>query len=286
MDGVLKNKVQFTKKLILILFASFVSAVGINVFFTQHKLISGGVGGIALIIQYLTQIPAGYFILLFNIPLLILSIKEIDMDFTILTIVGTLSQAVFLILTKDFYKYFMLKDMLLSCIYGGVVHGLALGIILSNHGSLGGIDIISIVLRKKYDVDIAKASFGFNLIIITSGAMFFGVETALYTLISVYLGAYVIDKVIKGFNRKKLMFIITEKEDEITSKIKKQLHRSATLLYGEGAYTKRQVKAIYCIVSLSQVPKLKHIIEEIDPTAFVSILDTSEVLGKGFKNGI
>lgn len=283
MELSLKNKMEFAKKLVLILSASFISAVGVNVFFTQHKLVSGGIGGIALIIQYLTQLPAGYFVILLNIPLLILSIKEIDMDFTILTIVGTVSHSIFLVLTKDFYMYFMLKDMLLSCIYGGVIHGIALGIIISNHGSLGGVDIISIILRKKYSIDIAKASFAFNLIIVTAGGIFFGIETALYTLISMYLGAYVIDKVIKGFNRKKLLFIITQKEEEITAKIKKELHRSATLLYGEGAYTKHPVKAIYCIVSLSQVPKLKQIIEAIDPSAFISILDTSEVLGKGFK---
>lgn len=279
-----KNKILILKRLFLIISSSLISAIGVNAFFVPHELLSGGVGGIALIIQYLTKIPAGYSIMFINIPLFIFSIKKIDKEFTILTIIGTFAQSMFLIITKNISDYFYVKDILLSCIYGGVLNGLAVGIIFSNHGSLGGADIISLYMRKKHDIDIGVMTFGINFIIITIGSVFFGLDIGLYTLISIYVVSFVIDKVINGFNRKKLLFIVSEKEEGITRKIKEELNRSSTMIFAEGAYTKHNIKIIYCVVPLAQVPKVKHIVDLIDPYALVSILDTSEVQGKGFKN--
>ena len=279
-----RNDLEIIKRLVIILLGSFISAIAVNMFFIPFKLLSGGIGGISLIIQYLSGIPAGYFIILLNIPLFILSIKEVDKQFTALTIFGTIAQSIFLILTKNVSNYFHLKDILLSGIYGGVLQGIAMGIIFSNHGSLAGADIISVIMRKKYDYDVGKINLVINLVIISIGSAFFGLEKGLYTLISMYIVSYVIDKAIKGFDRKKLLFIITEKEEEINERIKTELNRSSTLFYAEGYYTKQQIKVIYCVVSLTQVPKLKHIVNSIDPRAFVSILDASEVQGKGFKS--
>lgn len=279
-----RSQLMTIKRLALILLGSFISAIAVNMFFIPFKLLSGGIGGISLIIQYLSGIPAGYFIILLNIPLFILSIKEVDKQFTVLTIFGTVAQSIFLIITKNVSYYFHLKDILLSGIYGGVLQGAAMGIIFSNHGSLAGSDIISVIMRKKYDYDVGKINFIINLIIIAIGSAFFGLEKGLYTLMSMYIVSYTVDKFIKGFNRKKLLFIITEKEEEINERIKVDLNRSSTLFYAEGYYTKHKIKVIYCVVSLTQVPKLKHIVNKIDPRAFISILDASEVQGKGFKN--
>lgn len=280
-----KKRLLIQRTLAIIL-VCFVSAVAINVFITPHKLLSGGLSGISLTIQYFTKISAGYFILILNIPLLIISLKETDMEFTYLSLIGTVSQSVFLILTKDFSQYCYVKDIMLSCIYGGAIHGIALGLIFSNHGSLAGFDIISILMRRKYNLDIGMVSFGINLVIVSVGAVFFGIETGMYTLISIYISSFIMDKVIKGFDRKKLLFIITDKEELVTEKIKDELKRSSTLLYGEGSYSKEKKNVIYCVVSLVQVPKAKRIVESVDRYAFISILDTSEVVGKGFKRSI
>lgn len=277
------NQRLMIRRIIIILIASFISAVGVNVFIAPHRLLAGGVGGIALMIQYFTKISAGYSILMINIPLFILSAKEVDMKFTYLTLVGTISQSVFLILTKNISSYFMVKDLMLSCFYGGAIHGLALGLIFSNHGSLGGADIISVILKKKYDLDIANFYLGINLVIVSIGGLFFGAETALYTLISIYIGSILMDRVIRGFNRKKLLFIITDKEELVVERIISELKRGCTFLYGEGAHSRCKKRVIYCVVSLVQLPKAKHIVESVDPSAFISILDTSEVVGRGFK---
>ncbi|MFL0245385.1 YitT family protein [Candidatus Clostridium stratigraminis] len=280
------NPVLTLKRALYIACASLFSSIAINMFIVPHKLLSGGVSGIALITQYLFYIPAGLIIILLNIPLLILSLKELDKEFTILTLTGTICQSLFLILTRNISMVYHTNDILLSCIYGGVINGIAFGIVFSNHGSLGGTDIISMILRRRYNLEIGNVSFGINILIVSIGSAFFGVEKGLYTLISMYIASSVLDKVIKGLDRKKMLLIVTDKEKEIIDKIHLDLHRSSTLLYGLGTYTKAEKKLVYSVVSLSQVPKAKQIVENADPYAFMSILDTSEIQGKGFKKAI
>ncbi|WP_228201969.1 YitT family protein [Clostridium prolinivorans] len=280
------NSFEFTKKLLITISASFFSALGVNMFLVPHKLLSGGVSGVSLIIQYLLHIPSGIIVLALNIPLFILSIKELDKEFTFLTIAGTIFNSIFLILTRNISNLFFTKDMLLSCIYGGVINGAAIGLVFSNHGSLGGTDIISMYIRKKFYLELGKVSFGINLLIVSFSSIFFGIERGLYTLISMYIVSAVIDKMINGFDRKKMILVVTNKENEIIEKIKTDLRRSSTLINAVGTYSKRDKKIIYCVVSLSQVPKAKTIVQNIDPYAFMSVLDTSEILGEGFKKSI
>lgn len=274
---------EYGKDIILILIGSFTLSIAINIFIVNANLLSGGVSGIALIIQYLFNIPAGYTMLLLNIPLLIMSWKKLDSKFTIYTVIGTLSLSAFLILTGSLKDILKLNDVLLLCIYGGVLMGIGSGIVFSNHGSTGGLDIISVIVKKKYEnFNIGTISFSVNIVIVSIGAIFFGLSTALYTLVSMYIGSYVMDKVIKGFGRKKLILIITCKEEKVSNEIMNNLGRGVTFLYGEGAYTKVQKKILYCIVSLSQLPQLKQLVREIDEDAFISIMDASDVEGKGF----
>ncbi|MBL4935950.1 YitT family protein [Clostridium sp. YIM B02515] len=280
------NKADLIKRAFIIAIASLISSVGLNMFIIPHKLLSGGVSGIALIVQYLSGIQAGIIIILINIPLFVLSIKELDKEFTILTIIGTVCQSIFLILTRNVSQLYFAKDMILSCICGGVMHGIALGLIFSNHGSLGGTDIISMIIRRRYNFEIGKISFGINLLIVSIGSIFFGIERGLYTLISMYIVSAFMDKVINGFDIKKMILIVTDKENEIIENIQTDLKRGCTLLYGIGTYSKSPKKIIYCVVTLSQIPKVKSIVESSDTYAFMTIIDTSEILGKGFKKPI
>lgn len=278
---------KYLKNIIPILLGSLMSSIAINMFIANANLLSGGVSGIALIIQYIFKIPSGYIFMLLNIPLLLISFKKLNIKFTLYTLIGTLSISIFLIITNPLKGILHLKDTLLFCIYGGVLNGLGLGIVFSNHGSTGGLDIISVIVKKKYEnFDIGAISFSVNIVIVSIGAVFFGLSSALYTLVSMYITSYVMDKVIKGFGKRKLILIITEKETEVSSSIMKNLGRGVTFLYGEGAYTKIQKKILYCAVSLSQLPQLKQLVREIDENAFISILDAAEVEGKGFPSVI
>ncbi|AIS52541.1 hypothetical protein TKV_c13700 [Thermoanaerobacter kivui] len=275
---------QSAKNIFFIILGTLISAIGINMFIVPAKLLSGGVSGIALIVQYLTKFPAGYTIFLLNIPLLILSYKKVNLRFTIFTIIGTVFLSFFLVLTYSIKNILYINDPLLLSIYGGILNGAGMGIVFSNHGSTGGLDIISVIVKKKYDnFEIGRISFVVNFFIVGIGTIFFGLTSALYTLVSMYITSYVVDKTIKGFNRQKMILIVTNKEEEVSKEIMTTLKRGVTFLHGEGAYTKEEKRVLYCIVSLTQLPQLKLIVQQIDENAFISILDVAEVQGKGFR---
>lgn len=266
-----------------IIIGSLIGAIGVNMFLIHAQLLSGGITGIALIIQYLFKIQASYVILIFNIPLFILSALKLNKKFTIYSLVGLLSFSIGLMVTHPISNILNLNDKLLFCLYGGIVNGLGFGLVFIHYGSTGGFDIISMCVKKKYpDLDIGKISFCINLGIVTISVFIFGLPSALYTLIAMYITSFVMDSVIKGLNQTKSVFIISEKEKEVSDLILQNLGRGVTYLYGEGAYTSNEKRIIYCIVPLSQLPELKSIVMSIDKKAFMSISDAHEVHGKGF----
>ena len=271
------------RRIIMIAFGSLLSAIAINSFIIPHKMLSGGITGISLIVQYVSNLPAGYLILALNVPIFIIGFKAVDWDFIIFSLIGMLSLSAFLIITKDISMLFKVNDILLSCIYGGVIGGIGAGIVFRNRASQGGIDIIAVIFKKKIGISIASLSFGMNIFVVALGTFIGSIEKAMYTLILMYITSVVIDRVIEGFDRKKMLLIITEKEEEVSNAIMQDLTRGVTFFYGEGAYTGDKKKVLYCIITTAQLSRVKKIISDIDPTSFISIVDASEVAGSGFK---
>ena len=268
-----------------IILGSFIGSIGVNMFLIHAKLLSGGVTGIALIFQYLFKIQAGYTILILNIPLFIISGYKLNKKFTVYSMIGTLTLSLSLIFTHPVANILNINDNLLYCLYGGVVCGLGYGLVFAHNGSTGGFDIISMIIRRKYtNFNIGKITFIVNLLIVSISSLIFGLPSSLYTLIAMFITSLVLDNVVKGLGQKKLVLIITEKEKEIADIIMTRLHRGVTNIYGEGAYTKKQKKILYCIIPLSQLPELKAIVKTNDNTAFLTIADASEVEGKGYNN--
>lgn len=270
-------------RIIFVAIGCFLTAISINMFLIPHKLAGGGVSGIALIIEYLTGIPTGYLFFILNIPIFLFGIKEIDKDFIIFSLIGTIALSVSLVITKDVGTYFKVKDVLLSCIYGGVIAGSGIGMVLKYRASQGGSDIIAVILKKKTGLSFATLTLYMNVAIVLVGASISGIDIALYTIISMYVTSVVLDRVIEGFDRKKMLFIITCKEEEVSSALMKQIGRGVTFFYGEGGYTGEKKNIIYCIVTSLQLARAKKAIEDIDPSAFISIVEAAEVQGKGFK---
>lgn len=277
------KKKEMITRLIMILLGSLLCALSINIFIIPHKLLGGGVSGLAIIAQYLTGLPSGYLILLLNIPIFIFGLKFVDKDFVIYSLFGMVSLSVLMILTVNINHVIKVDNLLLSCIYGGVIGGAGGGLVLRNRASLGGTDIISVIIKKKFGMNIANASLAMNLVVVSLGAFFTSFELALYTLISMYISSYAVNRVIEGFDRQKLLFIVTDKEKEVSQSIMSGLGRGVTFLNGEGAYTGESKKVIYCIVTSSQLVKTMKIINDIDENSFISLVNTSEVHGKGFK---
>lgn len=280
------SRLEGAKRIFAIVFGSFLSSIAINQLIIPHFLLSGGVGGIAIVIQYITGVAAGALILIINIPIFIIGIRETDRDFIAHSLIGTVALSIFLIVLKDIelLKYVRVDDTMLASIFGGVLNGIGAGIIFKNRGSMGGTDIIAVIVKKYKSMNIGSVLFLINIIIVCIASLLYGVKPGMFALISMYISSVVLDRVQEGFDRKKSVFIISEKVDEVSKAILSKLNRGVTLLYGEGAYTKNDRRVIYCIVTTKQLAELKHIIEAIDPKVFLTVSDTTEVLGKGFKN--
>ena len=198
-----------------------------------------------------------------------------------------ISLSVSLIITKPLAHLASLDnlDLLLYCIYGGVLCGIGYGLVFLRHGSTGGTDIITMLIRKKYsNYNIGGLGFSLNLVIILIGASISGIPEGLYTLVSLFIQSIVLDKMLKGFSSKKLLLILTVKEDEIIDYVINDLNRGITSLFAEGEYTHDKKKMLYCIVTSRQMIELKTAIHYIDPGAFITIVDASEVRRKGFIN--
>ena len=282
MKYLIKSK-NFYVDILVIIIGSFISSLGVNLFLSNAKLLSGGVTGIALILQYLWEVPSGITVFLLNIPLFFVSYKYLNKRFTIYTAIGMLSFSTALMITKPLSTLVQVDDMLLYCIYGGVLSGIGSGLIFYRNGSTGGTDIITMVIRKKYsNFDIGQVGFAFNLIIVTVSIFIFGLPRALYTLISMFITSTILDKVLNGFTSKKLLLILTEKEDDIINYVIKDINRGITALMAEGGYTRDKKRLLYVAVTTSQMISLKTKILRVDPKAFITIIDVSEVKGKGF----
>lgn len=281
----IKKNLNFFTDIIFIFIGCFITSLGVNLFLAHAHLLSGGATGIALIIEYVTGFQAGLTVFLINIPLFILSYLKLSRKFTIYSAIGMISLSITLIITRSFSHIIEVNDILLYCIYGGVLSGIGSGIVFLRNGSTGGTDIVTMLIRKRYsNFNIGSVGFLINSLVVLIGAFFLGISSALYTLISILIQGIVLDKVLKGFSSKKLMLILTDKEDEVIEYIIKDLHRGVTTLQAKGEFTHTNKRMLYCLVTVPQMLELKSKILSIDPQTFISILDVSEVKGRGFTN--
>ncbi|MBE6063346.1 MAG: YitT family protein [Clostridium butyricum] len=286
MDTYYKYKANI-QDVIIIFIGCLIASLGVNIFLSHAQLLSGGATGIGLLLEYTLNIPTGITVLLVNVPLLLISIKKLNKSFTIYTTIGMLCLSLSLMLTKPWAALISIDglDILLYCIYGGVLCGIGYGLVFLRNGSTGGTDIVIMLIRKKYsNFNIGSLSFSVNILIILTGAYIFGLPQALYTFISLFIQNLVLDKMLLGFNSKKLLLILTKKETDIINYVIQDLHRGVTSLVAEGEYTHDRKKMLYCIVTRRQMIELKNVVQRIDPSAFITIVDISEVRGKGFIN--
>jgi uncharacterized membrane-anchored protein YitT (DUF2179 family) len=235
-------------------------------------------------LSYLFNTNTGLMIFIFNIPIFILGYKFVDKEFVFLSLIGMTAFSTWIEVFSFLREINLVQDVMLSCIYAGVLNGIGLGIVLKNRASQGGIDIIGVIMKKYFSMNIGSTSMMINTCIVIVASFITNLNIAMYTLISMYISSTVLDKVQEGFDQRKSVMIITAKEKQVAEEIFKKLVRGVTYLEGEGAYTGDKKKVIYCIVSLHQLAKLKQMVREIDENAFITVSDTAEVMGHGFTN--
>lgn len=278
------DKNEMLRKLFFVVIGNLLCAIAFNAFFIPSKLLSGGVGGLALMNQYLTGLPTGITVFIINIPIFLIGARMVDKEFAIYGFISMFIFSSLLTITNGIDKYIILDDILLGAVIGGVLNGIGMGLMFKNRTSQGGFDIIAAILKKKYNMNIGTGLMIMNTVIISLSSFLFGVRSAMYTLISMYIGYQVLDKVQTGFNVKKNVVIVSNKSEELADRIIGELNRSITFLEGSGGYKKENKHVIYCIVTSKEIVKLKEIIDRIDPSAFLIINDVIEVRGSTFKS--
>ncbi|HHU77693.1 MAG: YitT family protein [Caldicoprobacterales bacterium] len=267
-------------RVMYILAGSFIYSLAINALFKPHRLLSSGVTGIAMMLEYLFRIPLSISVIILNIPLFFGSFRFLGKRFTYLTILGIMSSSLFLFLTGNWAL--KVENSIVAAIFGGLISGAGTGIIIKNRGSLGGTDILSIIINKYFSFSIGGIGMAINAVILTFAAFLFNVEMAMLTIVAIFVANKTVDAIQEGFNHKKTVIIVSEKHKEIADELLKKVKRGITFIEGEGAYTGKERKLIYMVVRVMELSRTRDIVRRIDPAAFLSIIDTREVEGKGF----
>lgn len=262
-----------------------IMAFGVSSFLLPNQLSSGGFSGIATITYYLLNIPMGLMIMILNVPLFIFAGYKIGKDFFIKSLIGTASLSIFI---DIFDKYPpVTTDRFLACVYGGAIIGIGTAVILRVGASTGGTELIANII-KIYNPYISMSSYltAIDIVIIALNVIFFKhIEIGLYSAIAIYLYGQMIDIIFEGVYYTKLMFIISDKNEEIAKEITQEVKRGVTGLYGKGMFKEQDKLVLICAVSRGDISKIKDIAKKIDERSFIIIANAREVLGKGFKEG-
>lgn len=259
-----------------------VYAVGLNYFTIANRLAEGGVTGVALLFHYLFSAPVGLVLLALNIPLFVLGWHHLGWRFVIRSLYGVVVVSIAAELIGIHAQ--PAPDRLLGALYAGVVSGLGLGIIFRSGGTSGGVDIIARILWHKKGIEIGRTMFAGDLVVMVANAIILDYDTAMYSLVAMFIASRVIDAVQEGATLAKSFTVISDRPAEITSAVTESLERGATVLKGRGAYTGRDRDVLYIVVPRNEVTHLKNVVRAVDPEAFVVISDVREVVGEGFSH--
>ena len=273
---------KYVWRYFMVALGSFISGIAINTFLIPHHLFSGGISGVAMILYFLFNWPIGVQIIVLNIPIFYAAYRLLDREYVLCGIFGMLIFSVATDATRFLSTIHLIDDTLLAAIYGGVITGIGSGMIFRVNGSAGGTDTVATIMKKYYSLNVGLVGFSINVFLMLVAAALFGVKPAMYTLLSFFVGSRVTDAVIEGLNRKKTILIISEMNVEIADAIMDEVGRGATFLEGTGAFTGQDKRVLFVVVTLTQIAKIKFIIEKMDPHAFMIVQDAAEVLGHGF----
>ncbi|WP_206831142.1 YitT family protein [Alicyclobacillus fructus] len=278
MRGASHPVLDWTWRIAVILFSDLVGAVAVNNFLTPAHILAGGVTGVAQILHhYVPGLGVGTMYFVFNIPLFILGYRYLGRRFIFQTGIAILGFSVL----ADFVRLHFTTptDPLLMGLYGGVLTGLSSGLVIRVGGSMGGTDIVSLVVHRLTGRNIGSVSFVMNAAIVLLSMLVFGVPAGLYTLVSMYAASRVVSGLMH-FQQRKTALIVTSKPSEVASAIGQRLVRGSTVMRAYGAYTQRERGVLLCAMTHLEIADLKEIVQSLDPDAFITILDTTEVIGR------
>mgnify|MGYP004536310479 FL=1 len=271
-------------KYALITIGAAIGAVGFQFFMFPNAIVSGGLIGIAQIVNRLTGLPVGAFSIVLNVPLFIIAWKQFGLGFIISSFAGTVLYSVF-IDAAAMTNIVATTDPMLASIIGGVIKGLGLGTIYYVGATTGGVDIVARFLRRRFPyINFGTLILLMDAVIIAAYAWIFKIyESAMYSLICMFVMSRAVDLVLYGLDNSNICYIVSEHTDDIVREITLgQLHRGVTLLHAEGAYSHEEKQVIMCVIKRPQIAAIRRMVRAIDPKAFMVVTDAKNVFGKGF----
>lgn len=275
---------------ISIILGTTIVSFGINWFLAPNGLVTGGISGIGIILRALSErfmgfgIPLGVTNIVLNLPLFLISIKQRGFKFAKKSVLAVVSLSIMLSVVEFIPNpFFASQDLLVSALFGGALSGIGIGLVLRNGASTGGTDMLASIIKFKHaGFPIAKLMLMIDGLIVTTGLLIFGVDKAMYAIIAVIVSTKLVGNVLAGLHYGKAAFILSSKNDEISKAIMEKIPRGVTGLEAKGMYTKKAQQMLFTVVSQKEIAKLRLLIQEIDPKAFIVIADVREVLGEGF----
>jgi uncharacterized membrane-anchored protein YitT (DUF2179 family) len=283
------SQIEFTKRALmdylLIILGALIQALALRLFLIPSDLVSGGISGLAQLLNHYTGFPIGMMVLLGNIPLFILGWRYLGGPrFALRTILSILAFSVF----TDTLTFFLPNeavtgDMVLNTLYGGLLLGVGLGIVYRGRGTSGGTDILGRILNRHTGITISQAYLITDSVVVIGAGFVFGWTKALYGLVLIYVSGLAAETALQGTNVIRTAIIVTVETEAVTQAIMRDLERGVTILSGTGGYTGEPRAVIYCTVSRMEINRLKILVHDIDPRAFMVIGQAQEALGEGFK---
>ncbi|MBE7069707.1 MAG: YitT family protein [Ruminococcaceae bacterium] len=272
---------QWIAPLFFITVGAVIAAFALEEFLVPFKILDGGVVGISMIISQLSGLPLGVLTIVLNIPFMILGFKRLGMRFLVKAIYAMVIFSVFLGIFEDM-KEVTDKEILVVA-FGGVLLGIGVGLILRYGGCLDGTEIVAMFLSKNTEFSVGQIVLFFNIVIYGVAGMLFGLDRALYSLLTYFITSKVIDIVENGMEQGKSVMIITDHGKDIADKIYSQLGRTCTQMEGKGMVSNGKKTVLYCVITRVEVPAIKKIINDADVSAFMTISDVSEIVGNHIK---
>lgn len=276
-----KTKIEYTKELFKTLLwltiGAFIVAFALESFMFPHQIFDGGVIGVAMMLSYLTHIQLGLLIFVINLPFIILAYQKFGIKFVLLTFYAV---SMLSIATNIMHWEIATKDPLLAPVFGGIILGFGVGLVLKNNASLDGTEIMSINLSQKFSfMTVGEFLMSFNLVIYATAGIMFGWDKAMYSIMTYFIASKTIDLVMEGFNSSKSVRIVSEYYKDVGDAIMKGLDVSVTYIKSKGGYSGKDNVLTFCVISRLEMAKLKQIVRDIDPKAFIVIEDVHEVEG-------
>jgi uncharacterized membrane-anchored protein YitT (DUF2179 family) len=270
---------------VLMTVGAILVAISVDLFLVPNDVVTGGITGLAQILNDLFGTPIGVVSLLINIPLLALGFRYLGVVFGIRTIYATVVLSLAIDLLAPYINNYLgaARDPLLYTLYGGVLDGIGIGLVFRAQGTTGGIDIIARFLQRWRGIAIGRSLLVMNGLVFAAAAYLFSLDKLLYALLVAFISGRVIDVVLEGAAYARQALIITQQPERMRRAIIEQLDRSVTLLEAEGGYTSSARTVLLSVVAQSEISLLKAIIREHDPDAFVIVGNVNEVLGEGFR---